>query len=94
MAELDHVAAAMIELREDAFQARGRIMVARRKLIQKAAHPVLQQVGDDPEIADMVLGACKSFDVGDELAHLHCVDEPPSPAARSQALTPACVGHE
>ena len=78
MPELDHVAPAMIELRENAFQPRGRIMVARRELIQKAAHPVLQQIGDDSEVTDMVLGACESFDVCDELAHLHSVDELPA----------------
>src|SRR4029079_14300592 len=39
MAELDHVAAAMIELRENAFQPCGRIMVARRELGQKRDPP-------------------------------------------------------
>ena len=75
MAELDHVAPAMIELGKDAFQSRGGIMVARRKLVQKAAHPVLQEVGDDAEIPHKVLGAYESFHVCNKLAHLHCVDE-------------------
>ena len=61
--KLHDIAPRGVKLAQNPTQSYFRKPVARRKLEQKAAHVVTENVGDQSEIPDEGFGALKSFDV-------------------------------
>ena len=75
MTELNNVTPCWIKLAKNRSQPRLRIAIARRKLEQKAPHPVAQDIGDHPKILHERFCALEPLDVGDELADFDGVNE-------------------
>jgi hypothetical protein len=73
--KLDHVASCWINLLQDAVQSARGVVVTRRELKKKAAHPLTEQISDKAEIANERLCADESFDMGDVLADFDRVDK-------------------
>ena len=75
MTKLDDLTADRVELAEYRGQSCFRIAVAWRKLEQKTAHSVAQDVRNHLEILHQRFRALELLEVGDELADFDGIDE-------------------
>lgn len=75
VAELEDVAAGVVELGEDVFQAGGGVVEAGGELEEEAAHAGAEEVGDVGEVLDEGFGVFEAAGVGDEFVDLDGVGE-------------------
>jgi hypothetical protein len=75
MAELDGVAVARIELADDRAQPGGGVVETGRELEKKAAHMLVERVGELGELKDQRLCAPEPLHVRDALVDLDAVLE-------------------